>query len=89
MRYFKIITDGVVAAIGTGNIGEEISDSEYIKILNLVDNCPDSPSGYQYVLTEDLNWKLCEMQDEPIEGEDMTETEMKAKGYDILVGNTR
>lgn len=25
--------------------------------------------------------------DEPIEGEDMTETEMKAKGYDIIVGD--
>lgn len=24
--------------------------------------------------------------DEPIEGEDMTETEMKAKAYDILMG---
>lgn len=27
--------------------------------------------------------------DKPIEGEDMTETEMKAEAYDILVGDTR
>ena len=27
--------------------------------------------------------------DEPIEGEDMTETEMKAAAYDILVGESK
>ena len=27
--------------------------------------------------------------DEPIEGEDMTETEMKAAAYDILVGDAK
>lgn len=62
-------------AIGTGNGGEEITESEYTSILEIIHNRPVAPDGYGYRLTSDLKWELYELPtteqpDEEATGED-------------------
>lgn len=70
-EYYKTRADGVV-------LNRTYSDSGYIierdgvRYSEAID-----PAELNRVYTET---------DEPIEGEDMTETEQKAKAYDIIVG---
>lgn len=92
MKHYKVINNGYIVLIGTGANGEEITEVEYNTIKNIIDNRPIAPDGYSYKLTESLTWERYELPietDEPIEGEDMTETEMKAAAYDILVGDAK
>jgi hypothetical protein len=66
--------------------GKEISAAEYNHIKAIIDKRPTAPDGYGYRLTENLEWELYELPpEEPIE-EELTETEEKAKAYDILTG---
>ena len=86
MRYYKIENDKYILAVGIGNSGAEITENEYDHIKVIVDNCPTAPDGYGYRLTAELEWELYELpREEPIE-EEMSETEEKAKAYDILTG---
>lgn len=61
MRYYKIIEDGYLTAIGTGNGGIEITEEEYNSLLTHIRNCPEAPEGYGYRLTEGLTWELYEL----------------------------
>ena len=63
--------------------GKEISAEEYAEIMNRLKNPPDAPDGYYYTLNEELEWELHEV---PVVEEELTETEQKAKAYDILMG---
>lgn len=64
--------------------GKEITESEYNEILEIIKNKPIAPDGYAYKLTDSLEWELYEL---PIEEpEELTETEEKARAYDILMG---
>lgn len=67
MRYYKIIIDGYLIAIGTGNGGIEITEDEYNSLLTHIHNCPTAEEGYGYHLKEDLTWELYEL---PIVPED-------------------
>lgn len=54
---------------------EEITELEYNNILELIKNRPIAPQGFEYYLTEDLEWKLYEI---PIEE---TETQATEQDY--------
>ena len=63
MEYIKHIEDGYIISVqtnapaGTGNCTEE----EYQAILETIKNVPKPPDGYEYKLTEGLEWELCEL----------------------------
>ncbi len=41
--------------------GEEITESEYNAIYNMILNKPTAPIGYDYRLTKELEWELYEL----------------------------
>ena len=61
MKYYKLIEDGYLTAIGTGNGGIEITDEEYNSLLEHIRNRPEAEEGYGYRLKEDLTWELYEL----------------------------
>ena len=61
MRYYKLIENGYLIAIGTGVGGVEIAEEEYNSLLNHIQSCPEAPEGYGYRLKEDLTWELYEL----------------------------
>ena len=60
--------------------GMEIPETEYLHILSVIENKPSAPEGFGYRLTDELP--------APEETEELSETEEKAKAYDILMGVT-
>ena len=60
MRCYKEAADGYIAGIGTGCGGTEISQEEYNRILAAIQTRPEPPEGYDYRLTEALEWELAE-----------------------------
>lgn len=60
MRCYKEAADGYISGIGTGCGGTEISQEEYNRILAAIHARPEPPEGYDYRLTEALEWELVE-----------------------------
>lgn len=52
--------------------GKEITEAEYNHILGILRNKPTAPSGYDYRLTEELEWELYEIIADPEEDEEVT-----------------
>lgn len=71
MRYYKMIIDGYLVAVGNGSGGTEITADEYAELLNIIRNKPSAESGFDYRLREDLEWELYEI----------PTTEEEAQGY--------
>lgn len=69
MRYYKMIIDGYLIAVGNGSGGEEITEAEYNNLLEVIRNKPSAESGYDYRLKADLTWELYEL---PIVEEEQT-----------------
>jgi hypothetical protein len=61
MRFYKIVEEGCLLAIGTGSGGNEITAEEYNSLLTLIRNRPTPPEGYDYRLREDLTWEEYEL----------------------------
>ena len=61
MRYYKMIENGYIIAIGIGFDDVEISKEEYDEILAIIRNKPIADTGYVYRLKEDLTWELVEI----------------------------
>ena len=79
MRYYKIISNMYLMAIGIGSGGAEITKSEYNNLLGIIRNKPIAGSGFDYRLKSDLSWELCELQPITVpEDEDATEADYKA-----------
>lgn len=57
--YKKYEKDGYILCLG---IGDEITEDEYNKILNEINNRPQAPEGHTYRLNTSLEWELCELQ---------------------------
>lgn len=73
MRYYRDIIDGYIIAVGTGTGGMEISEGEYLSLLELIHNRPtDAPKGCAYRLKDDLTWELYELPELPEEDEEAT-----------------
>lgn len=60
MRYYKIISDGYITAIGTGNGGTEITEAEYNEILAVIRTKPSDTETIGYRLKSDLTWEQYE-----------------------------
>lgn len=76
MKYYKIVEDGYIVAVGTGLGETEIAEAEYNEILNVIQNKPAADLGYDYRLKEDLTWEMIEVPivdptDEEISGEEL------------------
>lgn len=71
MKYYKVIENGYIVQIGTGDFATEIAESEYNELLSIIQTVPKASDGYQYKLRADnLEWELVELPDpEPIEEE--------------------
>ena len=69
MRYYKMISDGYILSVGIGLSGEEITESEYNTILEIIRNKPAAQDGYDYKLTNSLEWELYEMPQIEVEEE--------------------
>lgn len=61
MRYYKIISDGYITAIGTGNGNAEITETEYSAILDTIHNKPEPGEGFDYRLKADMTWEQFEV----------------------------
>lgn len=72
MRYYKLVENGYIVAVGTGAGGEEIAVGEYSTILKTIQDKPVPPEGKDYRLTETLEW---EEYDRPAEEVDPDATE--------------
>lgn len=76
MRYYKLIENGYILAIGAGAGGVEITVDEYSTILKTIQDKPTAEKGYDYLLKEDLTWELIEVPiveptDDEISGEEL------------------
>lgn len=70
MRYYKMIENGYIIAIGIGFDDVEITAEEYAAILEIIKSKPVAENGYAYRLKEDLTWELVEVPiAEPVEDE--------------------
>ena len=85
MRYYKIITDGYLVAVGSGSGGAEIAEAEYNNLLEIIHNKPIAESGYDYRLREDLEWELYELPIIPTEDEEISDTE----ALNIITGSAQ
>lgn len=66
MRYYKLIADGYLEAIGTGDGGTAITEEEYNSILDLIRNKPLAPdANHDYWITEGGEYVLVEIEPLP------------------------
>ena len=75
MRYYKMIIDSYLVAIGNGSGGTEITADEYAELQNIIRTKPVASEGYDYRLKADLTWELYELPPMPIEDEEISDTE--------------
>lgn len=64
MRYYKIIENNIIIAIGIGLGGEEIEKTQYDEIYEKIKNIPQADDGYVYKLKENLELELVEEENE-------------------------
>ena len=83
MGYFKDIRNGYVIAVGSGGMGTEITETEYIEILTIIRNKPTRTETTDYRLKADLTWEAYQV--EPAPEPEPTDAD-KAEAYDILIG---
>lgn len=70
--YGKYINDNYIVGVGTvAGTGSEITEDEYNKILDKINNRPTAPEGFTYRLTTALEWELAELP--PIENNEDSE----------------
>lgn len=62
----KVVTDDYISCVAIGEYGEEISEAEYVKIVDLICAIPIAPDGYKYKLRADsLEWELIMLPPDP------------------------
>lgn len=72
---YKYINNGYIIGVGTGaGAGEPITEDEYNKILDKINNRPTAPEGFTYRLTTALEWELAELP--PIENNEEFEEDI-------------
>ncbi len=69
MRYYKMIIDGYLIAVGSGSGGTEITETEYNALRDFFKTKPSAENGYDYRLKADLTWELVEIPPMPIDDE--------------------
>ena len=89
MRYYKMLSDGYITAIGTGPGGTEITEAEYNDIKSVIDNMPQAESGYWYRLTDSLvleRYEIITVAPEPTTEERIAALEEELDAAKILLG---
>ena len=61
MKYYKIIENNCIVAVGVETGGTEITGTEYNTIMSLIHDKPEAPAGYGYHLRTDLTFELYEL----------------------------
>ena len=85
MRFYKQISNGYVASIGTGAGGTEITKAEYDEIMAIIQNRP-AAEGKGYRLKTDLTWEEYDLPPEP---EPSDEDELSdAEALNVIMGVT-
>ena len=57
MRFYKLIDNGYITAIGTGGGGVEITEAEYDQIMGVIQTKPARTETKDYRLKLDLTWE--------------------------------
>ena len=65
MRYYKIVENGYITAIGTGDGGTKITKTEYDAILITILEKPIESETIKYRLKNDLTWESYEVEPGP------------------------
>ena len=77
--------DIYVESVGIGNVGTELTESEYNAIMQKIQNKPTDPEGYQYKLrADDLEWELVKLP--PVEPEPVTDEEALTRYSNTITG---
>lgn len=84
MRYYKLIENGYIIAIGTGGGGTEVTEAEYNEIMSVIQNKPPRTETIDYHLKQDLTWEEYERQEIPETDEPIDPQE----ALDILMGGS-
>lgn len=80
MRYYKFSSDGYLLGFGTGDVGKEISESEYNEIVSFVTTKPPRTETTDYRLRDNLTWEPYAVEPEP-------EPELdEAEAWEIIFG---
>lgn len=79
--YIKVVENGYITAIGTGILGEKISESEYTEIMTVIQKKPKAEISKDYRLKADLTWEEYDLP-VPSEGDEITDEE----AFSILMG---
>ncbi len=82
MRYYKQIENGYIISVGNGGAGEEITEDEYMAIMEAIADRPRDTETVGHKLRIDLTWEAYEM--EPVGEPDPTPEEI----LDILTGES-
>ena len=83
MRY-KIVNGGYIEAVGIGNAGIEISQSEYDEIISVIAEKPIDTATVGHKLKTDLTWESYEKEPVPPYVDEPTTEEL----LDILMGES-
>lgn len=79
----KILENGYIIAVSTGDFGEQITETEYNEILSVIQTAPVAPEGYAYMLRADnLEWELVELPEPEPQDEELSADE----ALDIILG---
>lgn len=77
MKFYRIISDGYILAVGTDIGGMEITEAEYDEIMAVIRTKPARTETTDYRLKEDLTWEPYEVEppdpDPELDGEDALE----------------
>lgn len=77
MKFYKIISDGYILAVGTDIGGTEITAAEYDEIMAVIRNKPAATETTDYRLKEDLTWEAYPVEppdpDPELDGDDVLE----------------
>ena len=86
-RFYKLVEDGYLIAIGTGPGGEEITADEYAEIAAIIAAPPTAPHGYDYRLTDALEWEQYELPPAPDPMDEvLSPEETAAKILEVMSG---
>lgn len=86
MKFYKIIENNCIVAVGVDTGGTEITEAEYNTILSLIHDKPEPPAGYGYHLRTDLTFELYELPAMEAEAIDPELTGEEA--LDIILGGS-
>lgn len=81
MRYYKLIENGYITAIGTGGGGTEITEQEYNEIMSVIQSKPARTETTDFRMLENLTWEEYEREPEPVDDEISAE-----EAFDIMMG---